>query len=448
MTRRTKAAAAALATVLLAAGCSTQSANDGVIDYWLWDSAQQPGYQRCADQFEAENPGLKVKISQFAWNDYWSKLTAGFIADQAPDVFTNHLSKYPQFVDLEVLVPLDSLEATKSLKDDEFAEGLADLWKGEDGTRYGAPKDWDTIGYFYDKKVLAKAGITEQQLWQADWNPDDGGTFEKIIAHLTVDKNGVRGDEPGFDKTKVAVYGLASEGAGGNVLGQTQWGAYTGSLPWEPLDKNPWGRQFKLDDPGFQKTIDWYFGLVKKGYMPGYEAFNRQSGSYQQVSAGQAVLGMNGSWMIQSFADIEGIDLGIAPTPIGPSGKRSSPFNGLADSVTTFADDKEAAGKWVAFMASDTCQDIIGDAGVVFPARSSGIEKSLAKRKAAGIDTSAFTIHIEEGTTQMLAVTTNAADVSAITVPAFEAVYIGQEPASSLTGVNNQVNRLMTLTEQ
>lgn len=440
----------ALTTVgaLLTSGCAPARTDDaGVIDYWLWDSAQQPGYQACADAFEAANPGLKVKITQFGWDDYWSKLTAGFIADQAPDVFTNHVGKYPQFVDLQVLVPLDDLQATQSINDSDYAPGLADLWKGQDGKRYGVPKDWDTVGYFYDEKVTDAAGITREQLLSMDWNPEDGGSFEKIIAHLTVDTAGVRGDEPGFNKNSVAVYGLASEGAGGENLGQTQWGAYTGTLGWSPLDKNPWGTRFNLDDPEFQKAMAWYYGLVDKGYMPSFEVFGRNSGSYQQVAQRKAVLGMNGSWMISTFATIPDAKLAVAPTPVGPSGQRSSPLNGLADSVTRFAEDKEAAGKWVAYMGSHECQMKIAEAGVVFPARPEATQRSVEVRREAGLDVSPFTVHVEEGTSFTLAVTTNAADISALTVPGFEAVFVGQQDVSSLTELNSQINRLLQLTQ-
>ena len=435
MKKRTAAVLSLLtAGTLLTGGCAAKGGGpDGVIDYWLWDATQQPGYQACADAFEEANPGLKVRITQYGWDDYWGKLTAGFIADQAPDVFTNHLTKYAQFVDLEVLVPLDDLEATRDVKDSDYVGGLAGLWKGRDGKRYGIPKDWDTIAYFYDQKVTDAAGVTREQLMNMNWNPDDGGSFEKIIAHLSVDANGVRGDEPGFDRNNVAVYGLASEGAGGENLGQTQWGAYTGSIGWEPLDKNPWGTHFNLDDPSFQKTMAWYFGLVEKGYMPSYETFGKQSGSYQQVAQGKAVLG-------------PGFDLKIAPTPVGPTGHRSSPFNGLADSVTRFADDKEAAGKWAAYLGSSECQMKIADTGVVFPARFEAMERSIQVRDASGLDVTAFTSHVKEGTTQNLAVTMNAADVAALTTPGFEAVFIGQKDVSHLTEVNHQVNRLLSLT--
>ncbi|SHJ78625.1 multiple sugar transport system substrate-binding protein [Tessaracoccus bendigoensis DSM 12906] len=445
----TTIAASLLTATLLASGCSTGDGDggDGVIDYWLWDSAQQPGYQRCADRFQEENPELKVRITQYGWDDYWSKLTAGFIADQGPDVFTNHLGKYAQFVDLNVLVPLNDLEATSDLDADEFADGLAAIWQGQDGLQYGAPKDWDTIAYFYNTDLTDEAGITAEQLADMEWNPDDGGTFEQIIAHLTVDQNGVRGDEPGFDKDNVALYGLASEGGGGGNFGQTQWGAYVYSMPdWTLLDQNPWGTHFNMDDPGFQKTIEWYFGLAEKGYMPSMSDVSTNSGEYQQVAAGNAVLGMNGSWMTSLHASLPDFNLGIAPTPVGPSGHRASPFNGLADSVSRFSDDPESAAKWVAFMASDECQSLIGEAGVVFPARQSGMDAALAAKEEAGIDVSAFTVHLEEGTTVMQPVTSNGADITALTEPAFDAIYIGSSPASSLTDLNEQVNRLLELT--
>ena len=56
--------------------------------------------------------------------------------------------------------------------------------------------------------MAADAGLTARADGHLTWNPQDGGTYEKAIAHLTVDKNGKRGDEAGFDKNNVAVYGL------------------------------------------------------------------------------------------------------------------------------------------------------------------------------------------------------------------------------------------------
>ena len=44
--------------------------------------------------------------------------------------------------------------------------------------------------------------------------------------------------DPGFDKSKIKVYGLGLDGASGGGNGQTQWSMYTGSNNWNFTDKN------------------------------------------------------------------------------------------------------------------------------------------------------------------------------------------------------------------
>jgi multiple sugar transport system substrate-binding protein len=443
------------AAALTACGGTTGSSANGTIEYWLWDSAQQPGYQKCADAFAKANPGLKIHISQYGWDAYWSKLTAGFIADTAPDVFTDHLSKFAQYVDLKVLRPLDDLGPTSDIKDTDYQQGLAELWKGQDGKRYGAPKDWDTIAIFYDAAALKAAGVNPAELQNLTWNPQDGGTFEKLVAHLTIDGKGVRGDEPGFDKSDVKTHGLASEGSGGGGWGQTQWSAFTGSAGWQATDKNPWGTRFNLDQPVLQDTLSWYFGLVQKGYMPSYEEIGGANaiGTDKQIQSGTAALGLSGSWMISTFTKLtdsagKKLDIGLAPTPIGPSGKRASMFNGLADSVTTLSKQPENAAKWVKFLSGEECQNIIGQSGVVFPARPAGTELAIAYNKSERkLDVTPFTQQVVDKTTFLFPVTTNAADIAALMAPRFDAVYIGSSPVSSLTKLNTQLNDLFKVAQ-
>jgi multiple sugar transport system substrate-binding protein len=377
-------------------------------------------------------------------------LTAGFIADTAPDVFTDHLAKFAQFVDLKVLRPLDELGPTADVRDDDYQEGLAALWKGQDGHRYGTPKDWDTIAMFYNPASLKAAGIDPATLKDLSWNPADGGTFEKAIAHLTVDRNGVRGDEPGFDKNNVRQYGFGSDGSGGSSWGQTQWSAFAGSAGWQASDKNPWGSHFNLDQPALQDTLRWYFGLAKKGYMPSFAEIggNNNVGPDKQIQSGISAMGLSGSWMISTFSGLtdsagKKLDIGIAPTPVGPSGKRASMFNGLADSVTTLSKQPENAAKWVKFLSGADCQNIIGQSGVVFPARPEGTELAVAfNRDKRDLDVTPFTDQVKQKTTFLFPVTSNAADITALMQPRLDAVYIGSAPVSSLTTLNNQLNDL------
>jgi multiple sugar transport system substrate-binding protein len=142
------------------------------------------------------------------------------------------------------------------------------------------------------------------------------------------------------------------------------------------------------------------------------------------------------------------LDIGIAPTPIGPSGKRASMFNGLADSITTLSKQPENAAKWVKFLSGEQCQDIIGQSGVVFPARPNGTNLAIAYNKTKrNLDVSPFTNQVKEKTTFLFPVTTNAADITALMQPRLDAVYIGTSPVSSLTTLNSQLNNLFQVVQ-
>src|ERR1700719_5143719 len=76
------------------------------INYWLWDQNQPPAYQACGDAFEKNNPDIKIKITQTGWFDYWNALSAAFVSGTAPDVRTDHLARYPEFIKHHLLVDI------------------------------------------------------------------------------------------------------------------------------------------------------------------------------------------------------------------------------------------------------------------------------------------------------------------------------------------------------
>jgi multiple sugar transport system substrate-binding protein len=180
------------------AGIPVQGAKE--INYWLWDSSQQPSYQACADAFEKENPDIKIKITQTGWFDYWNALNTAFVSGTAPDVFWDHLSRYPEFIDNGLLVDLAPLIARDKVPTDIYVGGLVKVW-GRNGKQYGLPKDWDTIGVVYNRAVLEKAGVDPKSLWDLNWNPKDGGTFGQLLAKLSIDESSKNGLDPNFNPT-------------------------------------------------------------------------------------------------------------------------------------------------------------------------------------------------------------------------------------------------------
>jgi multiple sugar transport system substrate-binding protein len=437
-------------TALLGAGCLTVGledttdvgASEGTIRYVLWDSNQLPAYQKCAQAFQSKNPKIQVKIEQKGWDDYWGGLTTQFVAGNAPDVITDHLSKYPEFVKTRQLAPLDDFIARDRVATDIYFPGLAELWKGQDGKTYGMPKDWDTIAIFYNKKYARDAGISEQQLNSLNWNPRDGGTFEKTVAHLTVDKNGKRGDEPGFDKSNVKIYGLGLENSGGGY-GQTQWSHFAVSNGWQFTNKNPWGTQYRYDDPKFIETIAWWRSLIQKGYMNSLAASASGVGLQGTFGAGKYAMTTDGDWQLKTYFGYKGIDVGIAPLPVGPTGKRASMFNGLADSIWAGSKLKAAAWQWVKFLASPECQNIVGQQAVVFPAIPEATQVAQKRFNSEGIDVKPFTVNVEDQTTFLYPITDNASKIGAIMTPTMDAIMsFKQDPQTALPAANKQVNAL------
>ncbi len=429
-----------LLVVALLLSVSAVSAQDGVsIRYVLWDTNQLPAYQQCADAFMAANPGITVNVEQLGWDDYWTAITTGFISGDAPDVFTDHLAKYPEFVALEQLVDLQPLVERDGVATDIYYPGLADLW-AKDGARYGLPKDWDTIAVVYNQSLFEAAGVDPAVMDEWTWNLDDGGTFLQTIAALTLDANGNNGLSPDFDKTNVVQYGFVPDGMGG-AYGQTQWSALAVSTGWQ-FNNGPWGDEYYYDDERFINTVQWWADLaVEHGFAPSFEEVS-SLGSATLFQAGNIAMTMNGSWMIGTFLASE-FPVGFGRLPIGPEGRKSM-FNGLADSIWVGTQHLEESWSWVKFLASADCQSIIGASGVVFPAIPEAAAASQQMRADAGVDVSAFVEQAnEEGGTFLFPIADYAGEISTIMNEAMDAIGLGTAKAADvLPAANAEINDL------
>lgn len=438
------ATAAALSVIL--SGCAASQPSDEVdaqeISYWLWDSNQQPAYQQCADDFTKAS-GITVNIEQYGWADYWQGLTTGFASGSAPDVFADHLSYYPEFVSQGQLLGISDRIEKDDVDLSIYQDGLADLWQDQEGERYGLPKDFDTVALFYNDQMASDAGLTVDQLSTLEWNPTDGGTFEQAIAALTVDANGVHGNEAGFDKSNVAVYGLALSGNGLNASGQQTWAPYALSNDdWYFGDKTPWTTEFNFGAPEFTDTLAWYHSLQEKGYMPSVDIALSEQDPLNGYLAGRYAVVSDGSWMNGSYLGQDDVPTKVAPTPIGSSGERATVFNGLSDGIWSGTKNPDAAWEWVKYLGSADCQDVIAESAVVFPAVKTSTEKATEAFAAKGWDITGFTTQVVDGTTKLLPIADNWSTVNDTMTAAIESYLQGNGDAASIAAANDQVNAL------
>lgn len=432
-----------LAVVLLALIASTaglaQAQDKVTIRYGLWDTNQVPPYQQCADEFAKANPNIEVKIEQNGWNDYWTGISTGFVSGETPDVFTNHLAKYPEFAQLGQIMDIQPMVDRDKVATDIYYTGLADLW-GRDGKRYGLPKDWDTVAVVYNADALKAAGVTVEELNTATWNAQDGGTFGQIIAKLTLDNNGKNGLDAAFDKANVAQYGFTLNGMGGGY-GQTEWSMFAVGNGFK-FNNGVWGNEYYYDDPKLAETMQWLANLwLVQGYAPAL-ADQTSLGRTSLFQSKKVAMVIDGSWMIGTYLASE-FPVGFARLPVGPNGRKSM-FNGLADSIFVGTKHPEEAWTWVKFLASQACQDIVGNSGVVFPAIPASADLSLKARSDKGIDVSAFVLQAnEKDGTFLFPITDNGAQISTIMNEAMDSIGLGTATAAdALKKANDEVNAL------
>ena len=435
----TGGATAAPAPVVTAA--AAPASEGGVtLRYALWDANQQPAYEACATEFHKQHPDISVKIEQQGWADYWSSLQTGMVGGDAPDVFTDHLAKFPEFAAKNQLVDIQALVERDEIDLGLYLPGLADLWVRE-GKRYGLPKDWDTVALVYNADMLQKAGVDPASLKRLTWNAQDGGSFGELIARLTLDANGKNGLDPAFDKTNVVQYGFIPQGAGG-FAGQQHWSWLAASNGFKFTD-GPWTAKYYYDDPRLAEALQWYADLnLVKGYAPPNADVSSLGGG-ALFQAGKGALTSDGSWTIGEYVANAKFKVGWAPLPQGPAGRKSM-FNGLADSIWSGTKHPDQAWQWLKFAASKTCQDIVGGTGAVFPAIRSGMEASLAKRKAEGHDVSAYTDQAQDpSATFLYPITDHGSEIAAIMNPVMDSIVLGEKKAAeALKDANQQVNAL------
>ena len=411
-----------------------------VINYWLWDNDQRLVYEAAARVFEVQNPDIKIKISQAQWFDYWLGLTTALVSDTAPDVFVNHLSRYPELAINHALLDLAPLIARDRVDPQMYLGNVFTLW-GRDGKQYGLPKDWDVIGVFYNRAALTRAGIDPRELDDIDWNPRDGGGFGRMLARLTFDRAGENALSPRFDRTQVVQHGLLISGHP-DGFGQTEWSHFAVSAGFSFYD-GPWARHLRYDDPVLAETFGWlrHAAQREQWIIPAQHA--RQIRAEGHFAARRGALALGGSWMTRWYVANCGFEIGIAPLPVGPKGRKTM-MNSLADSICATTRHPEEAWRWVKFLGSREGQLIVAERGTVFPAIREAAERAAAVMNARGVDVSAF---LRQATapngTFGYPIVEHGSDLVFLTRAAMDRIFLGDANiATVLKELNREVNAL------
>ena len=116
-----------------------------------------------APQFEAEHPGVKIKVERFEYDPYQEMvLTTLASGEGVPDVVTLDPMWAGDLIRGDTVLPLD--KAATELNPDDFVPGGWNMYAWQ-GVQYGVPLDLDFNLMFYRKDIYDKAmqtlGMTE-----------------------------------------------------------------------------------------------------------------------------------------------------------------------------------------------------------------------------------------------------------------------------------------------
>lgn len=278
----------ALTASLALAGCSgAGTASNGVTDLSLWVPAGTATIKPFVDEFNKDNPKIKVTLREIAFADYDNALGQAFSAGKGPDLAQINGTSMPSFAgkgflqDITKIVGTDGDLATKNFYPNLLA---AAQYKG---VQVSIPIDTGTRVIQYNKKLFEKAGIAPF---------GDTASYDEIL------------------KAAQAIQALGSDYQGFCYVGGVK--EYTINSNLGPFIKesggsfvNSDGTKATLDTPEAIRGVTFFKNLAATGSQSNIVSTSEQSCD-EGLAAGTVGMQFNGFWAIPAQTSTDTFELG------------------------------------------------------------------------------------------------------------------------------------------
>lgn len=305
-----------------------------VLTYACWDKSQLPVYEELFRKFEEENPGIKVESQLTPWKEYWTKLETSITGSNAPDIFWLNIPRSTDYIINDVILPLDDL----SVEFDKFPKAHIKAYT-HDGVLYGMPKDFDTMGLWYNREMFDKAGIDYPT---DDWTWED---LESTAEKLTDAENDVYG----------IVAPLTWQGGYYETIYQA--GGWTFSED---------GKKSGFDDPNTIKGVQFWADLTLNGISPPVEVIANSS-AQALFESEKAAMFIEGSYLAPVLFQESDIKdkIDVARPPKGETWACTS--NALAHVISSDTKHPAEAKKLIEYLSTKEANVHVAESGVVIP---------------------------------------------------------------------------------
>jgi multiple sugar transport system substrate-binding protein len=412
--RSALAAVGALGVAALVAGCSggpgqaepsayEQAPADleASITYAFWDASQQEAVQANIDAFNEEYPNIEVNLDVTPWETYWTKIQTQASSDTLPDLFWLNGPNFQLYASNGKVEPIDGIVEAGDIDPADYPEALVDLYRLDD-VQYGVPKDFDTIGLWYNRDLLAQAGVEEPT---GDWTWEDLQEAAQTVSDELGDQ-GVYGVAAGMDG-QTTYYDTIFQ-AGGEVVSED-------------------GTTSGYDSPEAQAGIQVWADLIASGASPSMQQLT-DTPADQWFTSGKVAMYSGGSWFRAAIGASEIEDaVGVAPLPRGE--EQATVIHGVANAVAANSDEKQAAQALQVFLASEAAQRQQGDAGAIIPAFTGTQDAFVGS--LPGADLQVFLDAVDYA--KPLPVSKNSAAWNALEAELLPEAFSGERPVAEVT---------------
>src|SRR6516165_2075311 len=277
-----------------------------------YSAATQGIFEGLVKDFIASHPDVDVKIEVVQWDNLEQRLTTDIAGGTAPDIAMIGTRWLVDFVKNDLAEPLDSYLTP------EFKARFLENFLGPStisGKLYGLPVAASARAMYYNKDLLAKAGIKDP--------PEDWDTLVADAKRIKALGNDI--------------YGFALQGK------EIETDAYWYYSLWTHGGELIEGTKSGIASPAAVAALSLYRSLIDEGLTePNPTGYNRQD-IERLFKQGRIGMILTGPWLRgQIKTDAPNLNYGIAQIP---AGTRKATY-GVTDSMMLFKSSQQEKVAW------------------------------------------------------------------------------------------------------
>jgi multiple sugar transport system substrate-binding protein len=316
------------------------------IEYWQYFFKERvDAIDALIEQFEAENPDITVKHTNFPYAQYRTKVAAAVPAGEGPDVVQLYYGWLKDYLKADLLVPLPEDAFPAAEVESEFFP-IVTAMKVDD-QYWGMPTAVRSLALFYNKTLFEEAGLDPNSPPQ---------TYDEMIEMA---KKITQRDDAG----NLLVAGMTAA----PTSQDHHW--------WREVLVRQFGGQPYSDDnctvtyndDAGRAALQAYVDLFNTHKVTDYGFMDESQAAF---AAGRAGMHIDGSFRLGTFSGVDGLDWAVAPLPSHndvTSNFASYWVNGISKKAE--GEKLDAAIKFLNFVTSEDAMQLWVETVGELPAR-------------------------------------------------------------------------------